>query len=69
MGMNEIARLLTRIEQHCAREKIAESTFGRLAVNDGKMVGRLRNGGSLNMRTFGAVVAYLDQADAKTVSA
>ncbi|HEV7293070.1 MAG TPA: hypothetical protein VGN79_12195 [Devosia sp.] len=60
--MNEIALLITRIEAYCSREKIAESTFGRLAVNDGKLVSRLRAGGSLNMRTFSAVVAFLDKA-------
>ncbi|WP_173087290.1 hypothetical protein [Devosia sp. 1635] len=58
--MSEITQLLTRIEAHCARESIAESTFGRLAVNDGKLVARLRAGGSINLRTFSAIQTFLD---------
>ena len=36
--------LIAQIEAFCRAEDIAESTFGRQAVNDGKFVGRLRNG-------------------------
>jgi len=50
--MTSTAELLTRIENHCSQQKIAESTFGRLAVNDGKLVARLRSGGSINLRTL-----------------
>ena len=60
--MSEITQLLTRIEEHCSRENIAESTFGRLAVNDGKLVARLRAGGSINLRTFSAIQGFLDAA-------
>ena len=60
MRMSEITDLLARIEEYCAREKIAESTFGRLAVNDGKLVGRLRAGSSINLRTFSSIQAFLD---------
>src|SRR4029077_13660422 len=36
--------LLDSIADFCRRSGIAESTFGRRAVNDGKFVSRLRNG-------------------------
>lgn len=36
--------LLDEIRVFCRRAGIAETTFGRLAVNDGKLVARLRNG-------------------------
>lgn len=50
--MTSTSEILTRIETHCTQHKIAESTFGRLAVNDGKLVARLRSGGSINLRTL-----------------
>ena len=36
--------LLRGISQFCRETGIAETTFGRLAVNDGKLVERLRAG-------------------------
>jgi len=50
--MTSTAELLARIETHCSQREIAESTFGRLAVNDGKLVARLRSGGSINLKTL-----------------
>jgi len=42
--MNEIqADLLLEVEAFCRDVGMAETTFGRLAVNDGKLVDRLRN--------------------------
>ena len=40
----EIRSLLAEIERYTAATGIAETPFGRLAVNDGKFVGRLRRG-------------------------
>ena len=40
--------LLRDIAEYCRGAGIAESTFGRLAVNDGKLVGRLRLGGRVS---------------------
>ena len=51
--------LLVEIEDFCARVGIAVSTFGRLAVNDGKFVGRLRAGGTLTVETVEKVRAYI----------
>ena len=43
--------LLRDIAEYCRSAGIAESTFGRLAVNDGKLVGRLRLGGRVTTDT------------------
>jgi hypothetical protein len=39
--------LLTEISEFIAERRITEKTFGRLAVNDGKFVERLRSGGNM----------------------
>jgi hypothetical protein len=54
--------LIRRIERHCRAQSIAETTFGRHAVNDGKLVGRLRNGKSITLRTLGRIEAAIKQA-------
>ena len=43
--------ILEEIFAYCRREGMAESTFGRRAVNDGKFVNRLRYGGRVNEAT------------------
>lgn len=59
--MEDNRDIIERIEAHCLRQGIAESTFGRLSVNDGKLVSRLRSGSSITMRTFRALEAYLEK--------
>ena len=44
-------RLLVEITAYCQRTGMAESTFGRRAVNDGKLVTRLRFGGRVTTHT------------------
>ena len=45
--------LLDSISSFCRANGIAESTFGRRAVNDGKFVARLRDGAlSRGVRTW-----------------
>src|SRR5713101_2062442 len=51
--------LLHDIAQYCRAARIAESTFGRLAVNDGKLVGRLRLGGRVTTETVDRVRAFI----------
>lgn len=51
--------LLAAIETYCALHGMAESTFGRQAVNDGKLVARLRAGKTLTIPTFQRVEAFL----------
>ncbi len=57
--MNPMTELLSRIEQHCQRRGISESTFGRYVVNDGKFVRRLKGGGSMTIKTLERVEAAL----------
>ena len=51
--------LLTEIAAYCRRVGMAESTFGRLAVNDGKLVSRLRFGGHVTAETVERVRGFI----------
>src|ERR1700756_2803862 len=51
--------LLRDIAEYCRRSRMAESTFGRLAVNDGKLVSRLRLGGRVTTTTVERVQAVI----------
>ncbi|HVC56775.1 MAG TPA: hypothetical protein VND95_12515 [Stellaceae bacterium] len=51
--------LLRDIARYCREAGVAESTFGRLAVNDGKLVGRLRLGGRITTETAERVRAFI----------
>src|SRR5262249_43453168 len=51
--------LLRDITEYCRRARMAESTFGRLAVNDGKLVSRLRLGGRVRTDTVERVRAFI----------
>ncbi|HUA55438.1 MAG TPA: hypothetical protein VMB81_24865 [Candidatus Sulfotelmatobacter sp.] len=52
--------LLGEIAGYCRRVGMAESTFGRLAVNDGKLVSRLRFGGRVTLGTVERVHAFME---------
>ncbi|HLY89175.1 MAG TPA: hypothetical protein VKQ27_09330 [Acetobacteraceae bacterium] len=54
--------LLRDIAEFCRRSHMAESTFGRLAVNDGKLVSRLRLGGRVTTDTVDRVHAFIERA-------
>ncbi|HEY6254970.1 MAG TPA: hypothetical protein VIY51_04165 [Xanthobacteraceae bacterium] len=51
--------LLQEIADYCRRTGLAESTFGRRAVNDGKFAARLRNGGRITTETVDRVRAFM----------
>src|ERR1700746_3895423 len=51
--------LLRDITEYCRGTRMAESTFGRLAVNDGKLVSRLRLGGRVTTTTVDRVQAFI----------
>ncbi len=55
------APLLDSIADFCRRAGIAESTFGRRAVNDGKFVARLRDGARITPETLERVNAFLER--------
>jgi hypothetical protein len=60
------AGLLAAIEAFCRQNRVAWSTFGRRAVNDGKFVGRLRDGARVTPETLARVSAYLAKNGAAT---
>jgi len=59
--MNDNQVLLRDIENFCRHAGIAESTFGKQAVNDGKFVGRLRDGKQVTTRTVARVRAFIGE--------
>ena len=52
-------QVLTEISEFCRAAGMAESTFGRAAINDGKLVSRLRNGGRITTDTLDKIRAYM----------
>ena len=57
--MQEAVGLLDSISEFCRRANMAESTFGRRAVNDGKFVSRLRDGARITPETLERVSEFL----------
>ena len=53
--------LLDSIAAFCRSSGIAESTFGRRAVNDGKFVSRLRDGARITPETLDRVTTFLER--------
>jgi hypothetical protein len=54
-------QILSEIRDYCRATQTAESTFGRLVVNDGKLVSRLRDGARITTGTLDKVRAYLSE--------
>lgn len=57
--MDHVAALLAEIDAFIAEASMAESTFGRLAVNDGKFVARLRGRGNITFATAEKVRSFI----------
>jgi hypothetical protein len=55
--MNE--QILQEITEFCRSRGLAESTFGRRAVNDGKLASRLRNGGRITTETLERIRGFM----------
>src|SRR5882757_7540407 len=55
--MNEA--ILQEIGEFCRQRGLAESTFGRRAVNDGKLASRLRNGGRITTDTLDRIRSFM----------
>jgi hypothetical protein len=51
--------ILREISDFCRETGLAESTFGRRAVNDGKLANRLRNGGRITTDTLDRIRAFM----------
>ncbi|MGE0566251.1 MAG: hypothetical protein AB7O50_17260 [Pseudolabrys sp.] len=58
--MNE--QILQEISDFCRQRGLAESTFGRRAVNDGKLASRLRNGGRITTETLERIRAFMSRS-------
>jgi SAM-dependent methyltransferase len=56
--------LLDQVREACARLGIQPSTFGRLAVNDGKLVPRLEQGGRVTRATIERVHRFIEEKGA-----
>src|SRR5580700_2805205 len=54
-------QILGEIRDYCRATQTAESTFGRLVVNDGKLVSRLRDGARITTGTLDKVRAFLSE--------
>jgi SAM-dependent methyltransferase len=52
-------QLLEEIANYCREARVAETTFGRQAVNDGKLVQRLRQGGRITTDTLERIRSFL----------
>lgn len=66
--MSTVADLLSEIDAFLSEAKIAETTFGRRAVNDGKFVGKLRTGAGITVATVDRVRAYIAAQRAQAAS-
>lgn len=58
-GVSQKGTLLASISEFCHRSGMAESTFGRLAVNDGKFVSRLRGGARITPKTLERIRSFM----------
>jgi hypothetical protein len=59
MGMNETQQLIREIEAFLRSSGMAESTFGRKAVNNGKLMARLRAGSSVTLDTASQIRRFM----------
>ncbi len=55
----DVWALLSDIEHYCLINKLAESTFGRRAVNDGKLCQRLREGKGITLKTIKKIRSFM----------
>jgi hypothetical protein len=55
----DVQELLQEISDYCRQTGLAESTFGRRAVNDGKLATRLRNGGRITTYTIDRIRSFI----------
>ena len=52
--------LLQEISEYCRAHRMAESTFGRHAVNDGKFISRLKDGANVTLATVERVRGFIN---------
>lgn len=54
--------IIESIERHCQATGVAETTFGKKVVNDGKLLSRLRDGKSISIDTYNRIISEIDAA-------
>lgn len=57
--MDETQQLIREIEAFLRATEMAESTFGRKAVNNGKLMARLRAGSSVTLDTASQIRRFM----------
>ena len=62
----EAGALLKDIESFCRKQGLAESTFGREAVNDGKLCSRLRGGRDVTLATADRIRQFIRTYDPRS---
>lgn len=65
--MSAQSDLLAEIEAFLPKRRIRETTFGRLAVNDGKFVQRLRDGANMTLATIDKARAFIRDESARVL--
>src|SRR5438309_8975033 len=65
VGAMKAQELLQQIAEFCRQTGLAESTFGRRAVNDGKLASRLRNGGRITTETLDRIRGFMASHEGK----
>lgn len=63
-GMDTYATLSQQIDAFTARHGMSDTALGLAAVNDGKIVPRIRAGKNITLRTVQRLVAFMEQRDA-----
>jgi hypothetical protein len=61
--------IIDSIEKHCEATGMAASTFGRKAVNDGKLIARLREGKPISIDTYNRINAFIAESEATAEAA
>ena len=59
-------QILSQITDFCRQSDVAETTFGRRVVNDGKLVKRLKAGKSITLATLRRIETAL-RGDTRTI--
>lgn len=67
-GMSETEKLIREIDAFLRQHQMADSTFGRKAVNDGKLLTRLRSDqrkASVTLETAARIRAFMSSFDGR----
>lgn len=66
--MDLTAELLAKVDAHCARTGMSKARLATIVANDGKFFDRIARGGSLTVKTYERIIAWLDESDRKAGS-